>query len=77
MGIVNTAIYIFGFVYMAKEVVYTLNGDYNQNFIMVLAMAIYLKLTNPSELTYWQESGKMKDFITATLWKRIKEYKNV
>lgn len=50
-------------------------NNYTPNFIMALAMAIHLKLIEPAELTYLQDSGKTLDYVEKLLLKRITDNK--
>lgn len=55
-----------------KHLVFNLTeGFYSLDFIRALSMAAHLKLVQPSELTFWFDSGKTKDFITRTLYDRV------
>lgn len=40
---------------------------------MTLAMAGYLDLTTPEELTYWLENDKTHIFIYGTLFNRVRK----
>jgi hypothetical protein len=48
-------------------------GEYSLGFIMTLAMAGYLDLTTPEELTYWLENDKTHIFIYGTLFNRVRK----
>lgn len=52
-------------------------GEYSLAHLMVISMAGYLDILQPSELTFWFENGKTNSFIAITLWERIKIKRNV
>jgi len=55
---------------------YSMQNVYSEDFIYVFAMAVYLRLIEPSELTYLQNSGKTVDQIKDILKLRITKHRN-
>lgn len=52
-------------------------GEYSLAHLMVISMAGYLDILQPSELTFWFENGKTTSFITQTLWDRVKVKRDI
>lgn len=50
-------------------------GTASLQYLMIVAMAAYLDLVDPSELTYMKDSGKTPIQIMTILWNRIQKEK--
>lgn len=50
-------------------------GTASLQYIMIIVMAAYLDLVDPSELTYMKDSGKTHIQIMTILWNRIQKEK--
>jgi len=50
-------------------------GTVSLQYMMILTMAAYLDLVDPSELTYMKDSGKTPIQIMTILWNRIQKEK--
>jgi hypothetical protein len=47
-------------------------GEYKDQFLKALAMAVHCKMLEPSELQYWFDNKWTQDEMTKEMYKRVK-----